>query len=393
MSFGTVEARAPRTPREHYWDTIRAFLMLLGIPYHTALSYRPAGQEWIVNSGPGGVGAFTYLAEFLHLFRMPAFFVIAGYFAASLLARRPAHEWLRGRWRRIGPPLVFSLVTFVPLMNIACELSNLPPLEAFASWVHNSLTSAGYWVRHLWFVIVLLYCSTAVAVLTWCAPRLREASLPPRIDGWIARHFVACLIALSAVLGLWEAVSVELFYKAGLATNVPQELLRIDELIIYAPYFAIGCVIARSPKVLERLGAFSPLVTAIAAGFLCISLAFYDAMPPWLGRFVGTFPAVAITQVIIATARRLANGPNLVVQELAAASFVMYLVHMPIIVVLVAMAAGLSLPVAGKALGVMLLAFVLSYGAWCAISRSELLSFAFNGDPLPDRLRPRLRVA
>lgn len=371
--------------REHYWDAIRAFLMLLGIPYHTALSYRPAGREWIVNSGQGGASAFTYLAEFVHLFRMPAFFIIAGYFAAALLARRAPEEWLRGRWRRVAPPLVFSILTFVPLMNIACELSNLPFAEACASWLHNSLTSAGYWVRHLWFMIVLLYCSTAAALLTWRFPALRLASLPPRIDRWIARHFIPSLMALSTLLGLWQAVSVETFYEAGLATNVPQELLRLDELLVYAPYFLIGCVIARSPHTLHQLGRFSPVVTACAAGFVLASLAFFEVLPPWLGRFIGTFASVTLTQVIIAAAKRYSNRPNAVMRELAAASLVIYLVHMPIIVVLVALGAGLALPVTGKALGVMLLSFVLSYAAWRAVSRSRLLRFAFNGDPLPSK--------
>jgi len=389
MDAGPTTPPAAKAPREHYWDALRAFLMLLGIPYHTALSYRPVGREWIVNAGPGGSEAFTYLAEFLHLFRMPAFFIVAGYFSAMLLARRSPRVWLRGRWRRIGIPFAFSLVTFVPLMNMACELSNLPPAEALASWLHNSLTSAGYWIRHLWFVIVLLYCSTAAALAAWRFPALRGAMLPPRADRWIARRFAACLLALSALLGLWQAVAVEAFYTAGLATNVPQELLRIDELIVYAPYFLIGCAIARTPAVLRRLGTFSPVVTLVALVFTVVSVAGFDSLVPMTGRFVGTFASLATTQVVIAGARRLSRGPSPLVGKLVSASFVMYLVHMPIIVVLVALAARMPGAVADKALAVMLLTFALSYGAWLAVARSRLLSFAFNGEPLRWRERPR----
>src|SRR5690606_974443 len=96
-----------------------------------------------------------------------AFFLVAGYFAALLLARRPPGEWLRGRFRRLGVPLLASLVTLIPLLNIACELSNFQLAEALASWRHNATTSGGYWVRHLWFLIVLLYCCCAAAALAW----------------------------------------------------------------------------------------------------------------------------------------------------------------------------------------------------------------------------------
>ena len=77
---------AASAPREHFWDTLRAVLMLLGIPYHVALSYM-LGRQWIVKSGEGVTG-FIELARFISLFRMPAFYLTAGYFAAMLLARR-----------------------------------------------------------------------------------------------------------------------------------------------------------------------------------------------------------------------------------------------------------------------------------------------------------------
>ena len=73
----------------------------------------------------------------------------------------------------------------MPVLNLACELSNLPLAQALASWRHNTLTSGGYWVRHLWFLIVLLYCCSAAAALAWWRPSLRVATLPPRVDGWV----------------------------------------------------------------------------------------------------------------------------------------------------------------------------------------------------------------
>lgn len=374
--------------REHFWDALRAFLMLLGIPYHTALAYRPE-REWIVHSGEGAT-VFTYLAEFIHLFRMPAFFIIAGYFAARLLVKRSPGSWLHGRFRRLTIPFIACIATLVPILNFACEMSNLPLADALASWRHNSATSGGYWVRHLWFIIVLLYCSTIMALFTWAWPALSSARLPARIDGWIARHHLTALLCLSAVLGLWQAIAIELFYKAGLARNVPQEILRLDEFIAFAPYFLIGCMIARAPQTLDRLVRFLPSVALVAAGAVTLSLVLLDDLSPPVGRFVATFAAVATTQTIIAAARHLASQPIPLVQNLVAASFVIYLFHMPIIVVLVELGQNVPLPVVAKVIAVMLLSLLLSYGAWHAISRSSVLSFLFNGDKLPFRPSGRL---
>ncbi|CAN5334393.1 glucans biosynthesis protein MdoC [soil metagenome] len=369
--------------RDHFWDAMRALLMLLGIPYHVALAYR-AGHQWIVSPGEG-LNAFTRVAEFIHLFRMPGFFLIAGYFAALLLSRRAPDDWLQGRLLKLAPPLVASLLVLVPVLNIVCELSTMPWPDAVASWKHNSATSGGYWVRHLWFIIVLLYCSTAAALLAWSRPALRHAKLPARIDAWIADHFAWALAGGAVVLGLWEAVAVELFYIAGLATNLPQQILRLDELITYAPYFASGCLLARSPKTLERAVRFVPAVALMALASTTISLVYVDSLWAPVGRFFGTISGIALTQSLIVGAKAFLDRPIPLVQRLVEASFVIYLVHMPIVVMLVLAGKYVTVPVAVKAATVMLLTLALSYSAWLIVERSGWLRFLFNGDAMPRR--------
>ena len=70
--------------REHYLDTCRAVLMLLGIPYHAALVYDPE-MVWLIYT-QDNVSFLGFLAELLHSFRMPVFFLIAGYYYVMKLA-------------------------------------------------------------------------------------------------------------------------------------------------------------------------------------------------------------------------------------------------------------------------------------------------------------------
>ena len=366
-----------RSQREHYWDTLRAFVMLLGIPYHTALSYRP-GQTWIVRSDEG-VEAFVWLTQLIHLFRMPAFFLIAGYFAALLLTRRDPGTWLKGRFLRLGVPFVSTIVTLVPLMNLACEFSNLPYSTALSSFIHNSSHSGGYWVRHLWFIIVLLYCCTVAAALVRRFPKLRMGLIPARLDAWMARNFAGAMLLVAALLGLWQALMVESFYIAGLNTMVLQQIFRLDELIVYAPWFALGCLLQRSPLTQQRMGRFSATLGAVALVAVALSLTVRAEVHPATGRFIATFAALAVTQALIATARTLFDRPHPLIKEVTDASFVIYLFHMPIIVVLVWLAQGVPMPTALKATAIMALSLALSWGAWRLIARSPALSFPFNG--------------
>jgi glucan biosynthesis protein C len=373
--------------REHFWDALRALLMLLGIPYHVALSYQ-IRQDFIVHSGEG-VPGFREFAEMLHLWRMPAFFVIAGYFAMLLLARRDPGAWLKSRFMRLGLPFLTGIAILVPAMNLVCELSNLPWHEAVRSWRHNTLTSGGYGVRHLWFIIVLLYFAAAAAWLATRSSSVRTGMIPPQIDSWCARHFIPTFLGLAVLVGAWEAFALEAFYAAGLATMVPQQILRLDEVVIYVPWFALGGVLVRSRQTLARVCCFSWPVAALAIAAAVSWLLLHQDVSPMAERFIGTVAALAMTQMLIAGARMYLDQPIAIVRKLTDASFVIYLIHLPVIVLLVWLAQPLAMPPAAKAAAIMALALGLSYAAWLGIRRVRGMALLFEGLQVP-RIRPAL---
>jgi glucan biosynthesis protein C len=290
---------------------------------------------------------------------------------------------------RLGLPLLTSIVILVPAMNLVCELSNLPWHEAVRSWRDNTLTSGGYGVRHLWFIIVLLYFSTAAALFASRSASVRAGMISPRVDVWCARYFVWAFLAVAVLFGAWEALAVEAFYAAGLATMVPQQILRLDEVIIYSPCFALGCVLARSQQVRTRASRFSCLVAAVAVTATTIWLAVHQDVSPMTERFVGTFAALAMTQVLIAGARLCLDRPIPAVRKLTDASFVIYLFHLPVIVLLVWLAQFLALPSLLKAVAIMPVSLALSYAAWLGIRRVRGMALLFEGLHVP-RVRPAL---
>jgi len=60
--------------REYFLDSIRAWLMLLGIPFHISLIY--SSHTWHVNSAEPSLW-LTLFNDFIHSFRMQVFFVIS----------------------------------------------------------------------------------------------------------------------------------------------------------------------------------------------------------------------------------------------------------------------------------------------------------------------------
>src|SRR5688572_28704841 len=94
-------------------------MMLLGLVLHSAASYTytPLGAGWPVHDPPGSV-IFSLLLVFIHLFRMPAFFLVAGFFAALLYYRDGPRAFARNRARRVALPLVLFWATAFPLAGL-----------------------------------------------------------------------------------------------------------------------------------------------------------------------------------------------------------------------------------------------------------------------------------
>ena len=95
--------------RYHGLDGLRAFAMLLGIVLHATLPYFALGA-WPQNSyflyGDNFSEPLYALFEFIHVWRMPVFFLLAGFFANLVLARRSFAYFYKDRLKRIVIPLV-----------------------------------------------------------------------------------------------------------------------------------------------------------------------------------------------------------------------------------------------------------------------------------------------
>ena len=91
--------------RFHSLDQLRSIMMLLGLVIHSAVSFtaKPLGGAWPYQDGNTSV-FFDIVVFFIHVFRMPLFFMMAGFFSAYLYNRRGPLVMLRNRTIRVVVP-------------------------------------------------------------------------------------------------------------------------------------------------------------------------------------------------------------------------------------------------------------------------------------------------
>jgi glucan biosynthesis protein C len=166
--------------RFHYMDNLRALAMLSGVLFHAALAYSPLAHAYVPTADRGQSEAVDACLWFLHLFRMPLFFVVAGFFAALLVDRRGLAGLFRNRLRRIALPFV----VFWPLVYYALDYSTMhaamnvqhpsPLLALIRQYAQGTGVPAHMpTTAHLWFLYYLMF----FYVLVWAAANFSLAPL------------------------------------------------------------------------------------------------------------------------------------------------------------------------------------------------------------------------
>lgn len=230
-----------RSGRLVHVDLARGIMLLLGIPFHVSEAYRIDYQWYVVSGQPSLL--LTFVSGTIHSFRMPALFLLSGYFAALVAARKGVGTWAAERVSRLLVPLVATTLCLGLLeTGLAQYFRSADSLATIAAWTWAQ--GPGAWIMHRWFLVVLLIYSRAYAAwLSFCGHRLPVAcSSPPFLRGGSVMLLLACSGLLSAVAGK----------LAGMATG---EIVRfyIVAIVRYAPMFALGAWLGRCPEEFDRI--------------------------------------------------------------------------------------------------------------------------------------------
>ena len=148
--------------------------MLLGIVLHATLPYfaRIAGIEFMWPVDDDQSLAMFLLFDFIHLWRMPVFFLLAGFFAHLVLARRSVAAFMCDRLQRIAVPLVL----FAGVMAVI-----LPALWTYG-WKGEFVVDAGVLDPRRW--PYLASQATPLAHLWWWHGSPSGSRTWTGRDGW-----------------------------------------------------------------------------------------------------------------------------------------------------------------------------------------------------------------
>src|SRR5689334_12256725 len=244
--------------RYHALDALRAAMMFLGIYLHAVVAYSPNGG-WPWRQAELS-RSLDWSISVIHVFRMPIFYAMAGFFAALLLARYGLRRAAWNRFMRIVVPFVVGWIIVWPLVMLlaATGLYNLDiALGAFASGVVWRYAGP----LHLWFLayLLVLYLLAVVAMV------LVQRLLAPAARQWLLRAFRTIVQSPWAPL----ALAVPSFAAQLLMPNPwiedPPGFIPVFRIVaVYAIPFAVGWFLFLQSDLLETIARRAWFYAALA---------------------------------------------------------------------------------------------------------------------------------
>jgi peptidoglycan/LPS O-acetylase OafA/YrhL len=349
--------------RLYFWDTARAVLILLVAALHAAAAYASVIPWWHVR-GHETAPFFDLVMSVLDGFLMPTLFFIAGRFAPGSFERKGAAGFFSAKAWRFAPTLIIYMITLLPLMTYVGYVSRTPEPMGFpaylAAWLASgadmgvhlySTVADGMATRdimsphHLWFLVVLTGIFGGYALWRTVFPARedhadraeaacrRPVRLPMLLAAGCAMAAASTLIALGVPDGGWIKATALVVVQP---TRLP----------LYVGFFALGAYAS------ARGGLSSPwpgawwLWLLVAITSLGVMFAAYPAvlgpvrgpLPLVAAYYLGrTFLCLGVAGLLAALATRRPTPedvPGRLSRSLAASSYHIYLLHMPVVVVL-----------------------------------------------------------
>jgi glucans biosynthesis protein C len=268
--ISTLAASGGSAIRYHGFDALRASMMMLGVYLHALCAYATMDHIWWYKDARTGV-AWDLQCLFIHVFRLPMFFVMCGFFAALLVGKRGLPGFWSNRLLRIGAPLVLFGVVLVailrPMEYLSRELGRNPDaLSRVWIYVSHFRFFTPITTMHLWFLVVLM-CLYPLAPIF-------QLALAGRFGTRVDAVFGRLVASPAAPLAMAAVTFLTLLPMHSGILDTPDRIPAARILAAYAVFFTFGWLLFRRRDVLGVFGARAWHYLAGALVFAAANLAF-----------------------------------------------------------------------------------------------------------------------
>jgi glucan biosynthesis protein C len=378
--------------RYYSLDALRGIMMMLGIVLHAS--------QWYITEPPGGLPVpldtsrsylFDIISHFVHSFRMPLFFVLAGFFTSLLVGKRSFKGTYINRGQRILVPLIMAIFTILPLTMVFMisfmasarfGTQQFLVTEPQMNIIANEMNAAGMptdqpSLGHLWFLYYLLYFYLLIPVCFVVSRWTTKLN----IGGIITSPFFVAALGAYTALTLWYFRGGVLFEGFIFIKPHPPSLL------YYGSFFFLGYVFHYHRSILDtfrnHFGAYG------IASLIIFPISMYFTHMDFATEASGTFhPAAVISNAFltwtliyffIGLFLRYLDFESPWTLYISNSSYWVYLLHMPVVCAVAWLLLPYDLPALLKFSVIVVMTSVVCFMTYHYLVQNTWLGSTLNG--------------
>jgi peptidoglycan/LPS O-acetylase OafA/YrhL len=370
--------------RVYSLDALRAIMMLLGIVIHASITYGIFDYKsaWSLKDTKNNSLAFDIIVSYIHAFRMPVFFVAAGFFAALLFYKKGPRAMLVNRVKRIVFPFLVGVLITYPLTVMSFTFSKTAFAGSLSPFTNawNVIVTGRFLpfnVIHLWFlyflaIYAIVFCLLGVLFKneTSFTKRMLQFFTAVFADFWLRFFVMAIVLALC-------------FFWMGTSFILTNNKWSIDPAIftLYFIFFGAGWMIYKTNG-LSSIKKHSILQLILAALLFLGSTLIAWPKENWVLPVKIVFASIYTPLFIygfIAFFQTYFNHYSKRLTYLMDAAYWIYIIHLPIVAFIPGLMAGLSIPAILKFSVTFALTFLLCIISYHYLVRGSFIGMFLNG--------------
>ncbi|MCH2044020.1 MAG: acyltransferase family protein [Saprospiraceae bacterium] len=381
-----------KTERIHSLDALRAIMMLLGIILHAAITYttESQGRAWPLKDPNSTDPNMDILIEYIHSFRMPIFFIVAGFFAALLYYERSPRKMLKNRFKRILLPFV----VFVFLLWPTLGGSFLYTFKAFTGGPPPQAPSEGFSLMmlvpistfHLWFLYYLIMISTIGFILA------KLVGLVPKLGQWISTVFNIIInnALLKILLGITMLFTLLSIIEEQWIPTSAKWIVNWKVLLFYTMMYLTGWILFKSKQYLHTFIQYDWLL--VFGGILAMFVSSIEYNYIWLGRLFSAMSICLSVFGITGLFIRYCSKHSAQMRYISDASYWVYLIHLPLTIFIPGLLADLAIPAVLKFMIVVIITTIITFVTYHYWVRATFIGKFLNGRKYPRKPVARVKA-
>lgn len=383
-----MKIQPKKSERIHAMDSLRAIMMLLGIVLHATITYMGGepSSGWPLRD-PNTFSQFQeWLLYYIHVFRMPIFMVVAGFFAALLFYERSPRKMLINRVKRILYPFVVAILILWPLTTLAFSYSNnvfswntsfdSPIGNMFVGTTFSSFENLNSFIpkrtMHLWFLYYLIMFSIVsylLGLLFKKTPFL-TSKITTIFNKIIQNPFLKLIFFTGLTYGLLQIIDKQTSFAF-----IPN----FNTFAFYFYFYIFGWILFKSKTLLTTFMNFDWLFfilgTVIYTSYFLIPLEYHPEVKTLINSTCLWLFIFGITGLFL----RYGSNHSARMRYISDASYWVYLLHLPLTALLPGLIGDLKLPAIVKFSIVVVVTTLICFTTYHYLVRGTFIGKFLNG--------------